>query len=78
MAGRLVGALVDRIPGQARALVRRGIDRVLPRHERLVDRYLLEDVIFPTLAADPSVHELLFIGCDVYTRDYPPAKNLEN
>ena len=35
------------------------------------DRYLLEDLIFPTLHSRPDMRRLLFVGCDVLTEHYP-------
>jgi SAM-dependent methyltransferase len=35
------------------------------------DRYLLEEVIFPSLHSRADVQDLLFVGCDTYTAAYP-------
>ena len=34
------------------------------------DRHILEEVIFPALAADPDVGRVLSVGCAWYTRNY--------
>lgn len=44
-------------------------DRLRAR-ERRTDRYLLEDVIFPTLIESPEIGAVLFVGTAPYTRDY--------
>ena len=54
-----------------RTVGQRALRSVLPRRDRLVDRYLLEDVIFPQLLADAEIEQVLFVGCAAYTRDYP-------
>lgn len=45
------------------------------RRERLYtrthDRYLLEDVIFPSLRSRSDMQTLLFVGCDTDTAHYP-------
>ncbi len=38
---------------------------------RTHDRYLLEEVIFPALRSRSDMQEILFIGCESYTADYP-------
>ncbi|MFN0092344.1 MAG: methyltransferase domain-containing protein [Acidimicrobiales bacterium] len=35
-----------------------------------VDRYVLEEVVLPALAARDEVNDVLFVGCDWYTRRY--------
>jgi SAM-dependent methyltransferase len=42
----------------------------LPAGLSTPDRRLLESSIFPALAGDPTVHRLLFAGCDWYTAHY--------
>lgn len=49
----------------------RSVWRALRARERLIDRAVLEDVIFPRLIGDGEFTELLFVGTASYTRDYP-------
>ena len=48
--------------------------RIVPRerlYTRTHDRYLLEDVVFPSLRGRPDMQTLLFVGCDTDTAHYP-------
>jgi len=40
---------------------------------RTEDRMLLEDMLLPAYASEPAVGELLFVGCESYTRSYADA-----
>src|SRR4051812_29220673 len=42
----------------------------LPVRMETEDRRVLEEVIFPYFGALPTVHSVLFVGCDWYTRHY--------
>ena len=59
-------ALFGRLRGCVRAARRR-----IGVCDHLHDRYLLEEVIFPALRAKPEVHQILFVGCEWFTRHYP-------
>ena len=62
---------LDKLKQKATSGLRHRVRKVLKARERVIDRYLLEDVIFTQLIADPAIHDVLFIGCAPYTRDYP-------
>jgi hypothetical protein len=49
----------------------REVWRALRARQQLIDRYVLEEVVFPPLQADAAVKELLFVGTAPYTRSYP-------
>jgi hypothetical protein len=49
----------------------RDVWRALRARQQLIDRYVLEEVVFPPLQADPDVREVLFVGTAPYTRSYP-------
>jgi SAM-dependent methyltransferase len=42
----------------------------MPVRMQTEDRRVLESVIFPYLAALPKIHNVLFVGCDWYTKHY--------
>jgi len=43
----------------------------LPVRMETEDRRVLEQVIFPYFGTLPTMHSVLFVGCDWYTRHYP-------
>lgn len=61
---------LTRLPAQHLPDRARELWRVLRARQQLVDRYLLEEVIFPAVLGLPALREVLFVGTAPYTRTY--------